>query len=312
MKAARITEYGDVSVVKVVETDKPTCKPGQVLVQVYASSLNPFDTMVRAGYLKDSVSLTLPVTLGGDIAGEIVELGEGVEDFTIGDKVFGQANVVAGNSGAFAEFAATSVDQVGKAPANITLQEAASLPLVGVSALQALTEHSKLRAGQKLFIHGGTGGIGAIAVQIAKYIGAYVAVTATGDDVERARALGADEVIDYKQQDFIKVLKDYDAAYDTVGGGDFVKMFGMLKEGGVAVTMVASPEKEKAKEYGVVAINQMTSVTTQKLDELCKLVEAGVVKPNVGRVFPLENIQEAFTARETHGVSGKIVLNINE
>lgn len=312
MKAAQIAGYGDATAVTVVDTDKPRCRPGQVLVQVYAASLNPFDSMVRSGYLKDAVPLELPVTLGGDIAGEIVELGEGVDNFTVGDKVFGQANVVAGNSGAFAEFAATSANQVGRMPANISAQEAASIPLVGVSALQALTEHINLHEGQKLFIHGGAGGIGAVAVQIAKHIGAYVAVTATGDDIDRARTLGADEVIDYKQQDFAEVLKDYDAAYDTVGGDDFVKMFGILKEGGVAVTMIASPDKEKAKEHGVTAIDQMTSVTTQKLGALCELIESGVVKPSVGKIYPLINIQQAFTARETHSVSGKIVLQIHE
>jgi len=312
MKAAQITEYGDPSVVKIVDTDKPQCKPGQVVVEVHAASLNPFDTLVRAGYVQDSIPLQLPVTLGGDIAGVIVEAGEGVDAFTVGDKVFGQANVVAGNSGAFAEFAATAAGQVGRAPANISLQEAASLPLVGVSALQALTEHINLHASQKLFIHGGAGGIGAIAVQIAKHIGAYVAVTATGDDVQLAERLGADKVIDYKQHDFAEALEGYDAAYDTVGGKDFVKMFSILKEGGVAVTMIASPDKEKAKEYGVTAIDQMTSVTTQKLDALCELIEAGVVSPNVGKVFALADIQQAFEARESGKIHGKIVLSIRD
>lgn len=312
MKAAQITEYGDPSVVKIVDIDKPECKDGQVLVQVYASSLNPFDTLVRAGYIRDSVPLELPVTLGGDIAGEIVGVGEGVDGFIVGDKVFGQANVVAGNSGAFAEYAATAVGQVGRAPANCSMQEAASLPLVGVSALQALTEHINLHAGRKLFIHGGAGGIGAIAVQIAKHIGAYVAVTATGDDIQLAEKLGADKVIDYKQQDFSEVLEGYDAAYDTVGGKDFVKMLGILKEGGVAVTMIANPDKEKAKEYGVTAIDQLTSVTTQKLDALCELIESGVVKPNVGKVFALADIQQAFEARESGKIHGKIVLSIRD
>lgn len=309
MKAAQISEYGDPSVVKVVEIDKPQCESGQVLVKVHASSLNPFDTIVRAGYVRDAMPLNLPVTLGGDIAGEIVAIGEGVDGFTVGDKVFGQANVVAGNSGAFAEYAATAVGQIGAAPATISLQDAASLPLVGVSALQALTEHINLHGSQKLFIHG-VGGIGAIAVQIAKHIGAYVAVTATGDDIKRAKELGANEVIDYKQQDFAEVLNDYDAAYDTVGGDDFVKMFGILKEGGVAVTMIASSQKEKAKEQGVTAIDQMTQVTTEKLNELSRLIDDGIVKPNVGKVFPLADIVQAFEARESGGVHGKIVISI--
>lgn len=310
MKAAQIAEYGDASVVKIVDIEKPQAKTGQVVVEVCAASLNPFDTIVRAGYMKDVMPLNLPVTLGGDIAGKIVEVGEGVEDFTVGDEVFGQANIVAGNSGAFAEFAATSAGQVGRAPANVSMDEAASLPLIGVSAIQALTEHISLRSGQKIFIHGGGGGIGSVAIQIAKHIGAYVATTATGDDVQRVKDLGADEVIDYKQQDFSTIIKEFDVAYDTVGGEDFVKIFGVLARGGIAVTMVAGKDNDKAAKHGVTAINQMTQVTTAKLNALCELVEQGVVKPRVGKVFSLDEVQIAFAARESGSVPGKVVLHI--
>jgi len=312
MKAAQISEYGDASVVHVVEIEKPTRKPGQVLVAVHAASLNPYDTMVRAGYVKDMIPLELPATLGGDIAGVVAEVGDDVHNFAVGDKVYGEANVVAGNSGAFAEFAATQADQIAKAPNNVSFAEAASLSLVGVSALQAVTEHIKIAAGQKLFIHGGAGGIGTIAIQIAKHIGAYVAVTATGEGIQIAKDLGADEVIDYKTQDFTEVIKDYDAAFDTVGGDDFAKMFGVIKEGGVAVTMVAHTDESLAKERHITVVHQLTTATTAKLDALRELVEDGVVKPNVGKVFPLADSQAAFEARESGSVQGKIVLNIAE
>lgn len=306
MKAAQITQYGDASAVNVVEVDKPIAQEGQVVVEVHASSLNPFDSAVRAGYMQEMVALQLPVTLGGDIAGKVVEVGEGVDSIVVGDTVYGQANVVAGNSGAFAEYAATAAAQVAKVPSNVSIQEAASLPLVGVSALQALTEHIGLKSGQKILITGGAGGIGQIAIQIAKHLGAYVATTATGEGVETVKALGANEVFDYKTQDYTESLSNYDAAFDTVGGEELQRIVRVLKDGGIAVSMAGQPEEKE----GVSSIAQMTQVTTDKLDKLRELVEAGTVKPSVGKVFSLDEIQDAFTARESGTVSGKVVLGI--
>jgi len=312
MKAAQIKNYGDASIVEVVEIDKPSAKEGQVLVEVQAASLNPFDTMVRAGYLQQMIPLQLPVTLGGDIAGTVVEVGPGVTNVAPGDSVYGQANVVAGNSGAFAEFAATVAGQVAKAPSNITIQEAASLPLVGVSALQALNHHINLQPGQKIFITGGAGGIGRVAIQIAKHVGAHVATTASGDGIDVAKSLGADEVIDYKTQDFTTTLNDYDAVFDTVGGDKLDDSLSVVKQGGIAVTMAGQYDGAKAKEAGVTAISQQTRVSTELLDELTALIEAGVVKPGIGKVFALDDIQSAFTARETGAVKGKVVIEIKQ
>lgn len=309
MKAAQINEYGDPSVVQINEIDQPTLGEGQVLVKVVAASLNPFDTKLREGVMKAGIPLQFPATLGGDIAGIVTEASEGVKMFIVGDKVYGQANVVAGNSGAFAEFAATSSDQIAKIPKNIDFQQAAALPLVGVSAWQALTQHIKLQTGQKLFIHGGSGGIGSIALQIAKSIGAYVAVTATGDDMMLVTQLGVDQMIDYKQQDFAKELQNFDAVFDTVGGDDFNRALGCLKPGGIAVSMIAQASEATAKEHGVTAITQSTHVTTQALNELSQLVEAGVVTSRIGKVFSLSQIREAFQARES-GVMGKVVIEI--
>lgn len=311
MKAAQIKAYGDASVVEVVEIDKPSAGAGQVLVEVEAASLNPFDTIIREGYMKEMIPLQFPVTLGGDIAGTIVEVGAGVENVAVGDTVYGQANAVAGNSGALAEYAATSADQVAKAPSGLSIQEAASLPLVGVSALQALTQHINLQPGQKIFITGGSGGIGRVAIQIAKHLGAYVATTATGEGIEIAKALGADEVIDYKTQDFATLLSDYDAVFDTVRGDDTNKLLGVLKRNGVAVTMTGTFDETKANEAGVTALSQNTHVSTAALDELTRLVEDGVVKPGIGKVFALDDIQAAFTAREDGSVKGKVVIEIS-
>ncbi|HSW99469.1 MAG TPA: NADP-dependent oxidoreductase [Patescibacteria group bacterium] len=312
MKAAQISEYGDASVIKVTEVERPTPKDGQVVVEVYASSLNPFDSAVRSGYVQQNMPLKLPVTIGGDISGVVTEVGAGAEGFSVGDKVYGQANVVAGNSGAFAEYAATAAAQVAKAPSNLSFTEIASLPLVGVSALQALTQHINLRSGQKIFINGGAGGIGQVAIQMAKHIGAHIATTATGEEMDAVKALGADEIIDYKTQDFAEILSDYDAVFDTVGGELFTKTLSTLKQGGIAVSMAGQADEAKVKELGVTAISQFTHVTTDALNQLRELIESGVVKPNIGKVFSLEEIQEAFTARETGSVKGKVVLEIKK
>ncbi len=310
MKAAQIQEYGGPSVVIVQETDKPTIRSDQVLVKVHASSLNPFDTIIREGYMKDMIPLDFPATLGGDMAGDVVEIGSSVTTVIVGDSVYGQANVVAGNSGAFAEYAATAAGQIAKSPSNVSITEAAALPLVGASALQAINQHIALKADQKILIIGGGGGIGRVAIQVAKHIGAYVATTASGEGIDAAKTLGADEVIDYTSQDFTELLHDFDAVFDTAGGDEFAKALTILKHGGIAVTMSAQPDEAQAKELGVTAISQMTHVTTEVLDQLRGLVESDVVKPFVGKEFSLEQVQDAFKARESGAVDGKVVLSI--
>lgn len=311
MKAAQISQYGDSSVVQITTIDIPAPGEGQVLVEVHASSLNPFDTTIRSGYMKDMIPLQFPVTLGGDIAGVVAKVGEGVTNFAVGDAVYGQANVVAGNSGAFAEYAVTSAGQVAVAPHGLEFTDAASLPLVGVSALQALQEHINLQPGQKIFIHGGAGGIGTIAIQVAKHIGAHVATTATGEGIELVKSLGADDVIDYKMHNYADVLKEYDAVFDTVGD-DFDATFAILKPGGVAVSMIASANEAAAKELGITAMTQSTHVTTAVLDTLRQLVEAGIIVAQVDQIFSLDAIKEAFDARETGTVRGKIAIEIKQ
>lgn len=310
MKAAQIKEYGHADKVQVVEVDKPTVQNGTVLVEVHAASLNPFDTMVREGFVKDIVP-ALPVTLGGDIAGIVSEVGADVVGLKPGDKVFGTAAAVAGNSGAIAEFALTKPAQLAGAPANADFTEAASLPLVGVSALQAITEHLNLQSGQKLFIHGASGGIGTIAVQLAKHLGAYVAASVHGNEaLQMVTALGADEVIDTDSQDFSELLRDYDAVFEAAGGEDFDKTLSVLKNGGTAVSMIAQANEEKAQQLGIKAITQSTHVTAERLEALKELVESGAIKPQVARTFRLEEVQAAFEARENGKVHGKVVVRI--
>lgn len=306
MKAAQIKQYGSAANIEVVDIDRPTAGEGQIVVEVGAASLNPFDTIVREGYMQEMVPLELPVTLGGDIAGTVVEVGGGVSSVKSGDTVYGQANVVAGNSGALAEYSATSANQVAPVPAGVSIQQAASLPLVGVSALQALTDVINLQADQKILITGGAGGIGRIAIQIAKHLGAHVAATASGEDLEALKSLGADEVFDYANDDYTTALSDYDAAFDTAGGDELSKMVKVLKADGIAVSMAGQP----AEDRDVKTVYHMTQVTTDVLTQLSKLVESGVVTPLVGKEFPLDETAAAFEARESGSVDGKVVLAV--
>lgn len=307
MKAAQIDQYGAAGTVVVRDVTEPIAGSGQVLVKVLAASLNPFDSTFRSGAVQNSMPVDLPVTLGGDLAGTVAKVGSEVSGFSPGDIVYGQANVVAGNSGAFAEYAVTKSSQLAHAPSNLTPQQAAAMPLIGVSALQAITIHLDIKPGQRLFINGGGGGIGSIAIQIAKHLGAFVATTATGADIELTKRYGADQVVNYRTETFHEILSGFDALFDTVGN-TFEQSLRILKPGGKAVSMVASAPADVATSYGVTAITQGTQVTTERLDELRNLIETGIVSPHLGATYPLERISDAFEARESGSVHGKIVI----
>ncbi len=310
MKAAQIKDYGHSDAIEIVDVDKPTINDDQVLIEVYDASLNPFDSSIREGHVRSMGELSFPATLGGDLAGVIAEVGAKVTDFSIGDKVYGGAQALAGNSGSIAEYAATKAGVVAKAPANLSLQEAASLPLVGASALQALTEHIAPAAGQKILIFGASGGIGSAAVQIAKHFGAHVAAAVKSYGVEHVTALGADEVIDTDTADVTEVVKDYDYVLNLVAGPDWEKLFATLKTGGVAVSLTGQPDEAAATAHQATGFAQMTKANTARLDALRDLIEQAVVTPQIGKVFPLDETRQAFAAREAGGINGKVVIEV--
>lgn len=313
MKAVQINAYGGYEVLEVNKNaPTPSVNKGCVLVEVHAASINPFDYKVRSGAYKDMMPLNFPSTPGGDFAVVVKELGEGVIEFKIGDEVYGSANVFSGGSGSFAEFANARVVNSSFKPKSVTLNEAAALPLVGSSAIQALEEHIKLQSGQKILIHGGAGGIGHIAIQLAKAIGAYVVTTVSADDKDFVKLLGADEVIDYKNEKFEEKLKDLDAVFDTVGGETTNKSFKILKKEGVLVSMLGQPDEKTAQEYGVTTIGQNTQVNTKHLNRLSQLVDSKKIKVNIDKVFPLEEIEEAFKHQEENHPRGKVVLKIKK
>jgi NADPH:quinone reductase-like Zn-dependent oxidoreductase len=220
MKSAQITRYGNTSeVIEIRQISTPNLSAGKVLVEVKAAGINPIDWKIREGYMQQMIHLQFPSTLGLDFSGVVKQVADDVSsDFKQGNEVYGQAGVPSGGSGAFSEIALASVTSIAHKPKTLEYEEAAALPLVGVSAWQALVEFMGLSNGQKILIHGGAGGIGSIAIQLAKNLGAHVATTVSTDDKQFVQKIGADEVIDYRTQTFEDIVHDYDAVFDTVGG----------------------------------------------------------------------------------------------
>jgi alcohol dehydrogenase len=311
MKAAQYNQYGGPEVIEIKENaPEPKAGDGQVLIEIHAASLNPFDWKVRAGYMKDMMPMQFPVTIGGDFAGIVKEVGTGVTDFKVGDEIFGTAGIPNGGSGSIAEIAAAKASAIAKKPSDANFEEAASLPLTGASAVQGIEEHINLQNGQKIMINGGAGGIGTMAIQIAKSKGAYVAATAGTDDVEYVKGLGADEIIDYKSENFWEKLKDFDAVFDMVGGETADKLFDVVKNGGVIVSMVGQPNPDLATQKGVTAIGEGTKTTTEHLNRVRELIENGTIKPTIDKVYPLDQTRQAFEHLEKQSARGKIVVKI--
>lgn len=310
MKAAQLFKYGGKDSVKVAD-GVPIPEPVQdeVLIEVHAAAVNPFDWKVREGHMQSIGELKLPATLGGDFAGRVTSVGDDVSGIKAGDEVYGQGGALSGH-GSFAEFAPVKASSIAIKPEGIDFVQAAALPLTGVSAYQALVEHVGVKPGQKVLIHGGAGGIGSYAIPLAKHLGAYVATTAAADDFDYAKELGADEIIDYQKQDFSTLIKDYDVVYDTVDGETYKKSYEVLKPGGVIVSMLEQPDEKLMKQHDVQAINQFTRVTTERLRELTKLVETGVIKPQIDKTFPLSQAAEALEYLKSNHRRGKVVITI--
>jgi alcohol dehydrogenase len=312
MKAAQINGYGGQAVLRAVNTaDKPVAANDQVLVEVHAAAVNPFDWKVREGLVRQMAELSFPATLGGDIAGTVAVIGAGVSGFETGQAVYGQANAL-GGQGSFAEFTPVKAAQLAAKPASISFTDAAALPLVAVSAYQALVDHMDLQPEQKILIHGGAGGVGSIAVQLAKYLGAYVATTTNATDIDFVKNLGADEVIDYQTQDFSTLLKDYDAVYDTVGSEINTKSYTILKPGGALVSMVEQPNQQLIDKYAIRYTAQFTRTTTERLTKVAELVDSGALKPVVDKIFPLDQAAKALEYLKTNHPRGKIVIQIKD
>ncbi len=307
MKAAQLTKFGESDAIAINSITIPEVSEGKVLVEVHAAGVNPVDWKIRSGMME----IPLPATLGGDFSGVIKETGPGVSVFRAGDEVYGQAAVYRGGSGAFEEFALADTDTIALKPGRLDHLKAAALPLAGVSALQALTDHMKLSRRQKVLIHGGGGGIGSIAIQIAKHLGARVAVTAAAYDARYVKSLGAGTVIDFRKKKFEESLRNYDAVLDLVGGDVYRRSFRVLRPGGIIVSLLEKPDEDLIRQYEVNAVYQHTQVSTERLNRLTALVDRGYIKVHLDRIFPLEKTGEAVGYLEKSHPKGKVVIDMS-
>ncbi|HYL55647.1 MAG TPA: NADP-dependent oxidoreductase [Gemmatimonadales bacterium] len=332
MKAALIDRYGSNDVVRLADIAVPTPGARDLLVQVRAASVNPLDTKVRDGKLKTLLKYRFPLVLGNDLSGVVSEVGEQVTRFKRGDAVY--ARLDKDRIGAFAEFAVVREGAAALKPTNVTFEAAASLPLVALTSWQALVEIGKLGANQRVLIHAGSGGVGSVAIQLARHLGATVFTTVGHRNVELVKRLGADRAIDYRSTRFEDVAKDCDVVLDSAGGATLVRCFECVKPGGVVVSIGSTPSAAFARSWGlnpiiVLAISVMSRKATaaarahnarfeylfmradgEQLREITRLAESGAIKPLVDKTFPLEQVRDALAYSESGRATGKVVIKV--
>src|SRR5215471_12936296 len=285
MKAVRIHEYGGVDVLRFEDAPRPEPGPVEVLVRVHAAGVNPIDWKVRAGYLKDWLKYKLPMIPGWDFSGVIESVGSGVDGWRAGAEVYGRPDL--SRDGADADFIAVRASEIGAKPKSVDHIHAAAIPLTALTAWQALFDAGGLTTGQKVLIHAAAGGVGHFAVQLAKWKGAFVAGTASARNHEFLKSLGVDQPIDYSRVRFEDVVRDFDVVLDTMAGDTRARSWGVLKKGGILVTILGQPSMEDAHAHGVRTVGFLVQPNPAELAEIARLVDSGVVKPHIDAVFPL-------------------------
>lgn len=332
MKAFSINKYSKEDKLQLVDIPEPIVNENEVLVAIHAASVNQLDAKIKHGEFKLLVPYKLPLILGHDVAGIVTKIGSKVSRFKIGDEVF--ARPADFKIGTFAEYIAINENDVALKPKNISMEEAASIPLVALTVWQAFVEKANLQKGQKVFIQAGSGGVGTIAIQLAKHLGASVATTTSPANFELVKKLGADVVIDYKTQDFETMLQDYDLALNSQDAKTLEKSLKILKPGGKVVSISGPPDTDFAKEIGLswfmkIAIfflsrkakNQAKKLGVdysflfmqangKQLSEIGKLIQAGVIRPIIDKVFPFEQTNEAMAYVESGRAKGKVVVKV--
>jgi len=307
MKAIRIHGYGGPEVLQYEDVVVPTPAAGELLIKVQAASVNPLDWKTRAGYLKSLFPHTLPFILGWDASGVVEAVGSGVTKFKKGDEVYTRTN----RDGTYAEYAILNETEAALKPKSVDHVSAAGIPLAALTAWQALFEKARLAAGQKILIHGASGGVGSFAVQFAKWKGAQVIGTASAKNQALLRELGTDEPIDYGTTRFDDVVRGVEVVFDTVGGDTQERSWKVLNKGGILVSIVPPPPRaELAAKYGVRAEMLGSQASSDQLEEIAKLVDSGHVRPVVENVFPLAEARRAHELIATGHTRGKIVLKV--
>jgi len=332
MKAFILERYGKKSSMRLGEMPEPEVRDHDVLVAIHAASLNQLDAKIRDGEFKLILPYRLPLILGNDVAGVVVRVGSKVRGFKSGDEVYARPNQ--DRIGTFAELIAMNEADVALKPKNLTMEEAASIPLVGLTAWQVLIERAKLKKGQKVLIHAGSGGVGTFAIQLAKHIGATVATTTSTANVDLVRSLGADVVIDYKKEDFAKVVNGYDVVLNSLGKDTLEKSLKVLRPGGQLISISGPPDmafakesgvnwflqqvmrflslgiRRKAKRHGISYSFVFMRANGEQLSKITSLIESGVVRQVVDRSFPFLATNEAMDYLARGRAKGKVVVTV--
>ncbi|CAH2903047.1 MAG: Zinc-type alcohol dehydrogenase-like protein [uncultured Paraburkholderia sp.] len=332
MKALTFKRYGKTPEIGLAEVPRPTLKPDELLVQVHAAGLNPIDNMIPSGTFKPVLKFELPATLGSDIAGVVTEVGSNVTRFKPGDAIF--ASLFDLGRGSIAEFAAVPESVAASKPVNLDFVQAAAVPMVGLTSWQALKERAHLQAGQKVFIPAGSGGIGTFAIQLAKHFGARVGTTTSTGNVQLVTSLGADEVVDYKKQEFEKVLDGYDVVLGTIRGDAIEKSIGILKPGSKIVSLIGPLDAAFARArrlnfvlrfvFGLMSRKIMRLAKKRdvaysflfmrpdgaQLFEIGELLKSEQVRPVIDKVFPFEQAKEALEYLAQGRARGKVVVRM--
>ncbi|NKK74533.1 zinc-binding dehydrogenase [Rhizobium leguminosarum bv. viciae] len=332
MKAFLIDRYKKGGTLRLGQSPEPQLRENDVMVEIHAAGVNPLDAKIRDGEFKLILPYRLPLVLGNDVAGVVVRVGDNVRQFKPGDEVYARPDQ--DRIGTFAEYIAIDAADVAPKPANLTMEEAASVPLVALTAWQALVERAKLQKGQRVLIHAGSGGVGTIAIQLAKHLGAHVATTASTANIDLVKSLGADAVVDYKKDDFEKVLKGYDVVLNSLGKETLEKSLAVLKPGGKLISISGPPDPDFARENGFGWLMQQVmrflsfgirrkskrrgisysflfmTANGAQLGKITALIEAGAIRPVIDRAFPFEKTNEALDYVETGRVKGKVVIAV--
>ncbi|WP_333824578.1 NADP-dependent oxidoreductase [Pinisolibacter sp.] len=332
MKALVFRRYGKSVQPEYADMPRPAPGPGEILVQVHAVGLNPIDTMIPKGTFKPVLKFRLPATIGSDVAGVIAEIGSGVTRFKVGDAVF--ASVFDLSRGTLADFVAVPERVAAHKPANLDFVQAASIPMVGLTSWQAIVERASLKSGQKIFIPAGSGGIGSFAIQLAKYIGAKVGTTTSTGNIELVRSLGADEIVDYKRQEFESILRGYDMVLGTIRGDSIEKAVQILNPKGIIVSLIGPLDAAFARGrrmnpllrlvFGLMSRKIMRLAGKRdvrysflfvrpdgsQLAEIGKIIDAGGIRPVIDKTFVFDRAKEALAYLETGRAKGKVVVQL--
>jgi NADPH:quinone reductase-like Zn-dependent oxidoreductase len=306
MNAVRIHHYGDESVLSLDDVPTPIIDDDEVLIRVVAAGVNPVDWKIREGYLKDFIPHRLPLTLGWDLSGVVEAVGRNSHRLRVGDTVYSRPDIA--RDGSYAEYVAVRESEVALRPTTISHIEAASLPLAGITAWEAIVNVGQVTSGQSVLIHAAAGGVGSLAVQLAKWRGAEVIATTSARNADLVTFLGADEVIDYTREDFAERVRGVDLVFDTVGGEVQEASWRALKPGGMLVSVVDPPAETVAKSHGLRSAFIFIKPSAEILEQLAGLVDAGQVRPVIGAEFALKDAAAAHRLSQSGRARGKIVL----